>query len=326
MLGGYANMNRITLISPYFGEKFPSNFKVLLDLMKNNKNIKFIIPTNINCEDLMIPNIVFVKTDLEHVKKSIEDILGYEVTLNTPYKLVDFKPMYGVLFKEYIKNSEWWGYFDMDIIFGNISHFLTDSVLNEYDRIFSHGHLTLFKNTEYMNMLWNKDFKLSEVPCFKVVATSNAIFAFDEWGWGKNKGRGLSYALDKKININQYNNQDIIADIKKDYFKFYLSNKNQIEYFIYLKGNLEGILTDSTHKEFLYAHFQKRSLIDSNSDVDQAVYIKPNVISNKLIITDEVQEELRWSKDIKRRKRNQKFKNLNIDYLKRRVMFLNSEK
>lgn len=128
-------MYRITLISPFFGKKFPANFPVLLNSLQNNSKIKFVILTDVNFSSIdNISNVQFVKTNLPALKHKIDLMLGYQSRLVNPYKLVDFKPTYGVLFNEYIKDSEWWGYFDMDIVFGNISNFLTEDILNSYDR------------------------------------------------------------------------------------------------------------------------------------------------------------------------------------------------
>lgn len=293
--------------------------------MKFNSDVSFIIPTNLDSTNLSITsdNITFVKTDLHLLNKKIDIILGYHAKINSPYKLVDFKPMYGQLFSEYIENSDWWGYFDSDIIFGDISKFFTDEFLNKYDRIFTHGHLTLFRNNSNMNALWNKNFNLREVPNFKEVATSDAVFAFDEWGWGKNKGRGLSYALNHENKIRQYDNKDWFADLIKDKFKFNTTSGRLIEYFTYDKGKLIGF-NDSSEINYLYIHFQKRTIINKNCSFNKPIYITPNIISNtKDYDTKEIE---RWKDDQKNRKLKQRKANFNLAYLKRRLRFLTSER
>lgn len=83
-------MNKITLVSPYFGNKFPSTFTTLLNSMKFNSDVSFIIPTNLDSTNLSITsdNITFVKTDLHLLNKKIDIILGYHAKINSPYKLV----------------------------------------------------------------------------------------------------------------------------------------------------------------------------------------------------------------------------------------------
>lgn len=89
------------------------------------------------------------------------------------------------MFSKHLNHSDWWGYFDSDIVFGKISDFITDEILNKYDRLFSIGHLTLFKNNDFCNNLYNYDFDIPRVPTFKEVAKNSTIYAFDEFGWGK---------------------------------------------------------------------------------------------------------------------------------------------
>jgi len=59
--------------------------------------------------------------------------LGFEVDIESEYKLCDFKPAYGLIFSEHFKDYDFWGYCDIDIIFGNIRAYMTDVLLNEYD-------------------------------------------------------------------------------------------------------------------------------------------------------------------------------------------------
>lgn len=318
-------MQKITLISPYFGEKFPSTFPALLDSMKHNPKVRFLIPTNIEPGIPEISdNITFVRTNLRRLNEEIDVRLGYHATIKSAYKLVDFKPMFGDLFASYIADSMWWGYFDSDIIFGDISHFLTDSFLEKYDRIFTHGHLTLFRNSTYMNSLWHEDFHLPEVPSFKEVATSPAVFAFDEWGWGKNKGRGLSYALNYQRKIRQFDDNSWFADIDKNKFEFNMTSGKLIEFFTYYEGKITGFDKDKIESNYLYVHFQKRSIIDDNYSLDKIAYITPNVISNKKeYSSDEVK---RWKNDQKVRRFKQIRSNLNMAYLKRRLRFMNTER
>ena len=317
-------MNKITLISPYFGKEFSPFFSVLVDSMINNPNINFVIPTNLPYkENGDYSNILFVRTDLHYLNNEIDSVLGYHARIDSPYKLVDFRPAYGTIFSKYIGNSDWWGYFDSDIIFGNISEFLTDDLLDMFDRVFTHGHLTLFRNNNTMNSLWNKNFNLPEVPSFKEVSTSKAIFAFDEWGWGKNKGRGISYALSNDKSIRQYDNNSWFADIIKDKFEFNTTSGENIDYFRYNKGNLAGY-ANNTEIKYLYVHFQKRSMINRVSSTELPIYITPNILDTK---KNENQAELkRWISYQKDRKIHQKIANLNYWYLKRRLRFWHTEK
>lgn len=104
------------------------------------------------------------------------ELKGY--ALHYPYKLCDYKPTYGVLFAEYLKNYDYWGYIDCDLVFGNLSKYLKNIGIAEYDRIYSAGHLSIYRNCKEINELFLESFKgLIE---FKSVCGTSMIHNFDE--------------------------------------------------------------------------------------------------------------------------------------------------
>lgn len=76
-----------------------------------------------------------------------------------PYKICDYKPAYGEIFSDLLTPYDFWGYGDLDLVYGNISDFFKDSILNEFDIISNHpdfitGHFCLLKNTPRINALY----------------------------------------------------------------------------------------------------------------------------------------------------------------------------
>jgi hypothetical protein len=71
-----------------------------------------------------------------------------------PYKLCDVKPAYGFIHDKEIRDYDYFGFGDIDVIYGNIRKFMDDNILTHnlisthYNRI--SGHFTLLKNTEDM--------------------------------------------------------------------------------------------------------------------------------------------------------------------------------
>lgn len=92
-----------------------------------------------------------------------------------PRKFCDLKPAYADIFRDEVELYDYWGFCDMDIIWGDIRSYMTDDILNNYDIISSRknaisGHFNLFRNTPQINQLYKKlpDYKkLFEVPEFK---------------------------------------------------------------------------------------------------------------------------------------------------------------
>jgi len=68
-----------------------------------------------------------------------------------PYKVCDFKPAFGKIFWEFINNYDFWGYGDIDLIYGDIRNFITHDLLENYEVIspdfgFLPGHFSIIQN------------------------------------------------------------------------------------------------------------------------------------------------------------------------------------
>lgn len=68
----------------------------------------------------------------------------------------------------------------MDLVWGNIREFLTDEILEKYDRIGNQGHSTLFKNNPDVNLRYKKC--IGGLLNYRDVYTSEKSFCFDESG------------------------------------------------------------------------------------------------------------------------------------------------
>ena len=122
------------LIIPYFGT-FPNYFNLWLASCAYNKDYNFYIYTDIDTSCILhSDNVKFISCTLDEIRKKAENVMGFKVSLDRPYKLCDYKPCYGAIFYEDIKSFDFWGYCDIDLIFGDISHFLTDDLFDNFDK------------------------------------------------------------------------------------------------------------------------------------------------------------------------------------------------
>jgi hypothetical protein len=74
-------------------------------------------------------------------------------------KLCDFRPAYGEIFADEIGDADWWGWCDLDCVFGDLPAFLTEERLNSCDLITDAAHMvngpfTIIRNREEMNRLY----------------------------------------------------------------------------------------------------------------------------------------------------------------------------
>jgi hypothetical protein len=160
--------------------KYPWFFSYFLHSCRYNPTVDFLLFTDNNDPKLDLPaNVKIIPYSMEQFKTDTAKALGFEIAVESGYKLCDFRPAYGKIFSDYIKDYDFWGYCDIDVIFGNIRAFMTDELLNEYDVISArHDYLTgcfsLFRNTPAMRDL----FKQSKD--YRKVFTDARNYIFDE--------------------------------------------------------------------------------------------------------------------------------------------------
>ena len=173
------NLSSIVFLICWQGD-YPWYFPYFLHSCRYNLTIDFLIFTNQSDLPLDLPeNVKIIPYSIEQFKADAAKALNFEVAVESGYKLCDFKPAYGCIFYDYIKEYDFWGYCDVDIIFGNIRTFMTGELLNEYDIISArHDYLTgcfaLYRNNPFMREL----FKQSKD--YRKVFTDLRNFFFDE--------------------------------------------------------------------------------------------------------------------------------------------------
>lgn len=265
------------LILPFFG-LFNNYFPIWLESAKNNKNIDFLIITDVNWTFETPQNVTIVNRTFEDIKSDFERKLGFSINLIHPYKLCDYKPYYGFLFEEFLEKYDFWGYCDCDLIFGNIENFLPESIFAKYDKIMRRGHLSFVRNTYEINRNFLK------YDTYKIVLKSPCIYGLDESIFGFHYGFA-GELLEQGYRF--YENNDIVGDIDFRCFPFHsLSQPEEKCIFHYQNGTLFMIRKEEygySRNEIMYAHLQKRKM-EIDEGVDTTNYL---IIPNRFILYDE---------------------------------------
>lgn len=147
-------MSTIIFIVCYMG-KLPWYVHHFLHSCNYNLTIDFLLVTDDRITPLKIPNNVTVTyKDLSKINELGTKKLNLPISIKNGYKLCDFKPAYGKIFEEDIAKYDYWGYGDLDVIFGDIRAFITDHVLQSHDIIsVRHDFLTgYFQLLKIMNL------------------------------------------------------------------------------------------------------------------------------------------------------------------------------
>ena len=183
-------MSKIVFIIPYIG-RYPWYFPYFLHSCRYNPTVDFLIFTDNETPELDVPvNVSIIPFTLEQFRIQATRALGFEVAIEHGYKLCDFKPAYGCIFAGYIREYDFWGYCDVDVIFGNIRLYMTDELLNAYDVISArHDYLTgcfaLYRNQPYFRELFKQSKDCRNVYTNpRYVSFDETSFAFDAFESG----------------------------------------------------------------------------------------------------------------------------------------------
>lgn len=248
-------MKDLILIVCYMG-KLPSYFSMFIDSCAWNSKIDFLIVTDDFIDAESFPqNIQIVNKGIEDIGNLIKSRISTSAKLERPYKLCDYKPAYGVLFEEYIRQYNFWGHCDIDLIWGDLEHTVLPLLAQNRDRYFKYGHLTLYKNTPEVAEFYKKDYSGLN---YNLVFSSNISCGFDE--------KGGTWKLAEEQGLNIYHDE-ICFDIK------WRKLQNNIEVFNFKNYDNQCFIIDNGHiyryydsngkifkEERAYIHFQKRSI------------------------------------------------------------------
>lgn len=268
---------KICIINIYFGA-LPNYFALFLQSCKYNPNIDFIIFTD---NEILsnTPNVKIIKTDLLHIRALAVDKLGIEnISMEYAYKVVDFRPAYGVIFSDYLEDYDYWGHCDVDLIFGDLEKFFSEYQLNKYEKFLTKGHLSLYRNNEKVNrayMLPGAKYGDNKLISYREVFTTNKNYIFDEIN-------GIGKILEQ--NDFKYFKDTIFADVLHLHKRLKLWNLSNYEeqIFYWKEGKVYRKFYDSGHEiteEYIYIHMQKRKYKTEYLDIcmaNKAYYICPD--------------------------------------------------
>ena len=173
--------NKIVIILFFFG-KLPWYFSFFLKSCEFNPTIDFLFFTDSDVDEFEIPpNFRVISFGVNDFNNLASMKLGLTINVKNGYKMCDFRPAFGILFSEYIVQYDFWGYSDIDIIYGQIKEFLTDSLINGYDVIFVKdqyptGFFAILRNDERINNLFKKS------KDYSYVFTESNNMLFEECG------------------------------------------------------------------------------------------------------------------------------------------------
>lgn len=156
------------MIAPYFGG-LPPWFEDLLD---NTNRLR------VHGWDFLFWN------SRQGFDELVKKKLGVKVGWGHVRKVTDLFPMFGVIFEDYLRGYDYWGYCGLDQVWGRVDLMLPDEELEKYD-IWSCddemlcGPCTLFANVHFVNSLFTAD------GSWREVVENTKYYGYDEDGFDK---------------------------------------------------------------------------------------------------------------------------------------------
>ncbi len=145
-------MHKIAFLIPYFG-KWPEWMPLYLDSIERNPSVDFHFITDCDTSVSKAANIFFHPTTFEDYVNDAQQKLGVSINIPNPYKICDLRPFFGIIHADLIDGYDFFGWTDVDLLFGDIRHFYTDEILSKHDVLSSHkirlaGHCALLRTTK----------------------------------------------------------------------------------------------------------------------------------------------------------------------------------
>lgn len=263
---------KIAFILPYFG-KFDNLFPLWLESCRYNTDIDWFIFTDDRSPYKYPSNVKVIYMSFADMQQHIQQLYDFPIALSSPYRLCNFKPAYGEIFKDYLYGYDAWGFCDNDMLYGDLISMIPNEVATKY-KIGKFGHLSFVCNTEESRQAYRY------ANAFKIAFETEQPLFFDE---------GCFIQILRKLGYKEYKLH--IADFKPRLKQhIVLEDKgrewmNKAHCFVWNKGKLFRYYVNDNgeikKEEYAYIHFLKRPMeVAADIDLNQPLVIIPNRIFN----------------------------------------------
>lgn len=155
----------ILFIIPYFGQ-WPFWMPFFIESCRANRDVNWLLISDCGALSELPENVELRKSSFAEYCTWVSIRLGFKFSPSNPYKLCDLKPAYGYLHEQDIAGYDYWGFSDIDLVYGNLRAYFTEERLNKFKFFSTHerrvsGHLCLLRNEpELRDLFWRiRDFK-----------------------------------------------------------------------------------------------------------------------------------------------------------------------
>jgi hypothetical protein len=250
---------------PYFG-KWPEWIDLFLESCKYNKSIDWLFFTNCEEPHNKCDNVKFVNMTLSEFNNIVCSRLDVDIDFESyNYRkksfgncICDLKPFWSFLFADYIEEYDYWGWGDIDVIYGDICKYMEEERIyeNNYDVISFHNYVTIGALSFIKNSL-----KMRLKPFLTIFdeygdvkyGWKDLLFSYDVWGFEESHFP-KSLDLKKCYFKESYNAPYVNNDICHNGHNRWINDSKMFPEERYWE---EGKLTNNIDgdREFPYLHF-----------------------------------------------------------------------
>ena len=248
-------MKSIVLIFPYFGT-LPIQYEMWRASALQNPSVDFMFFTDADVEPAK--NIIVHKMQFSDFQRIVQKAFDFLIVLDRPYKLCEYKQAYGYILKDYIKDYDFWGFGDLDLVYGDIRAFITKEALS-HKFLLGWGHLTLLHNDEDTNSYFMK--RIDGYQDYKDAFTTSSITFFDEYD---HRGCSDKWRDCRPEDCWLEEPFDNVSKPKQSYHFCSLNRGWEQVVFEHINNKLYMVRYNNgtwEKKETLYAHFQHRGFM-----------------------------------------------------------------
>ena len=165
----------LRLVVAHYGPR-PPYLHLVLRSMACNPDVHWLMLTDRPLPGAP-PNLEVRLCAFDDLARRIQGHFDFEISLERPYKLCDFRPAFGEIFSEELAGYDFWGHCDLDVVFGRIRRYLPPRAFDA-DKILFQGNFALYRNTAQAADWFRHE--VGEVSYRKALTTPEAMH-FDEW-------------------------------------------------------------------------------------------------------------------------------------------------
>jgi len=163
----------------HFGP-WPAWIDFFVESCKKNSDIDWVlISDNKDLPRSKSSNVKVMSLPLAEYTQLIGRTLGIDFQPDNPYKVADVRPAFGVIHRDLVGDHDFFGYGDIDVIYGRIRDFYTSEALARFSVLSTHperlcGHFALLRNIEPLRNAFRR------IPSWRTLMEDKRPLAIDE--------------------------------------------------------------------------------------------------------------------------------------------------